>query len=80
MVLGTKSKIESIGRKAYIYAADLSSEKDVSGLAEAVLADGHDVDILLNCAGIQRRHPSHLFPKSDWDEVKPNLSIIPGGY
>jgi 2-deoxy-D-gluconate 3-dehydrogenase len=80
MVLRTKSKIESIGRKAYIYAADLSSEKDVSELAEAVLADGHDVDILLNCAGIQRRHPSHLFPKSDWDEVKPNLSIIPGGY
>jgi 2-dehydro-3-deoxy-D-gluconate 5-dehydrogenase len=80
MVLRTKSKIESIGRKAYIYAADLSSEKDVSELAEAILADGHDVDILLNCAGIQRRHPSHLFPKSDWDEVKPNLSIIPGGY
>jgi len=77
MVLRTKSKIESIGRKAYIYAADLSSEKDVSELAEAVLADGHDVDILLNCAGIQRRHPSHLFPKSDWDEVlQVNLSAV----
>lgn len=23
----------------------------------------------MTCAGIQRRHPSHVFPKHDWDEV-----------
>ncbi|KIN08757.1 hypothetical protein OIDMADRAFT_153340 [Oidiodendron maius Zn] len=76
-VLETKKKIESVGRKAYIYSADLSSDKDVSILAKTILADGHDVDILVNCAGIQRRHPSHLFPKSDWDEVlQVNLSTV----
>jgi 2-dehydro-3-deoxy-D-gluconate 5-dehydrogenase len=26
-------------------------------------------DILLNCAGVQRRHPSEKFPDEDWDEV-----------
>jgi 2-dehydro-3-deoxy-D-gluconate 5-dehydrogenase len=41
-----------VGRKAYIYAADLSSDRDVSILARTILADGHDVDILVNCAGI----------------------------
>lgn len=42
-----------------------------------VLEDGHDIDILLNCAGIQRRHPSHAFPEEDWDEVlQINLSSV----
>jgi len=26
-------------------------------------------DILVNCAGIQRRHPAHEFPDDDWNEV-----------
>lgn len=42
----------------------------MSTLVSRVLADGHDIDILLNCAGIQRRHPSHVFPDEDWDEVE----------
>lgn len=25
--------------------------------------------ILVNCAGIQRRHPAHEFPDEDWNEV-----------
>lgn len=29
------------------------------------------VDILVNCGGIQRRHPSVDFPETDWDEVRP---------
>ena len=65
----TKQKIEGLGRKAWIYTADLASAEAVGGLTERVLKDGHDISILLTCAGIQRRHPSHLFPKDDWDEV-----------
>lgn len=65
----TKQTIESLGRKAFIYTADLSSREDVSGLTKKVLADGHDVSILITCAGIQRRHPAEKFPDSDWDEV-----------
>lgn len=52
-----------------MYIADLASDKEVSTLVKRVLDDGHDIDILVTSAGIQRRHPSHLFPKADWDEV-----------
>ncbi|ODM20232.1 hypothetical protein SI65_03285 [Aspergillus cristatus] len=73
----TKSHIESLGRKATIYTADLSNREDVSTLVKRVLSDGHDISILLNCAGIQRRHPAHIFPDDYWDEVlQVNLSTI----
>ncbi|KAI2924926.1 hypothetical protein CBS63078_2456 [Aspergillus niger] len=73
----TKERIESLGRKATIYTADLSSRESVSQLTPTLLSDGHDIGILVNCAGIQRRHPSHLFPDSDWDEVlQTNLTTI----
>ncbi|OAP58660.1 2-deoxy-D-gluconate 3-dehydrogenase [Fonsecaea erecta] len=67
----TKQAIEALSRKATIYTADLSSQADVSGLAHRVLdpGAGHDVSILVTCAGIQRRHPAHQFPLADWDEV-----------
>ncbi|CAK96444.1 uncharacterized protein An04g02770 [Aspergillus niger] len=70
----TKQRIESLGRKATIYTADLSSRESVSQLTPTLLSDSHDISILVNCAGIQRRHPSHLFPDSDWDET--NLTTI----
>lgn len=70
MNVTTKSKIEALGRKATIFTADLASDEEVSGLTQKVLDAGHDIDILVTCAGIQRRHPSHLFPKKDWDEVE----------
>lgn len=66
---GTKEQIEKLGRKASIYTADLASKQSVSELVSTVIHDGHDINILLNCAGIQRRHPSHVFPDEDWDEV-----------
>ena len=65
----TKKKIEDLGRKAFIYTADLSDQASVDALTKMVLGDGHDVDILVTCAGIQRRHPAHEFPMNDWDEV-----------
>ncbi|KAK7757659.1 hypothetical protein SLS62_000036 [Diatrype stigma] len=65
----TRQKIEALGRKAFIYTADLLSQDAVAGLSKRILADGHDVDILVTCAGIQRRHPAHVFPESDWDDV-----------
>ncbi|PWY93545.1 2-deoxy-D-gluconate 3-dehydrogenase [Aspergillus sclerotioniger CBS 115572] len=75
--LETKQLIESLGRKAPIYTADLSSRESVSALTPTILADNHDINILVNCAGIQRRHPSHLFPDSDWDDVlQTNLTTI----
>lgn len=38
---------------------------------------GFQIDILLNCAGIQRRHPCAEFPDEDWDEVlQVNLTTV----
>ncbi|KAK5454236.1 hypothetical protein LTS15_006236 [Exophiala xenobiotica] len=73
----TKLAIESLGRKATIYTADLGNQAEVSSVAPKILADGHDLSILVTCAGIQRRHPSHEFPLRDWDEVlQVNLTSV----
>jgi 2-deoxy-D-gluconate 3-dehydrogenase len=65
-----------VGRKAIIYTADLSSQAEVAALTPAILKDGHKINILVNCAGIQRRHPSAEFPDNDWNEVMP-FSPVP---
>ncbi|KAI1397875.1 NAD(P)-binding protein [Hypoxylon fuscum] len=65
----TKKAIEALGRKAHIYTADLTSTEDVAGLVPKVLADGHTIRILVNCAGIQIRHPPEVFPDSDYRAV-----------
>lgn len=71
--VGTKQAIEKLGRKATIYEADLANKDDMRGLVKRIVDDEHDIDILVNCGGIQRRHPAHEFPDEDWDEVSPQL-------
>lgn len=49
----------------------------MKALLPKVLNDGHQVHILLNCGGIQRRHPAHQFPDDDWNEVlQVNLNAV----
>ncbi|KAL1982418.1 hypothetical protein VTN96DRAFT_1323 [Rasamsonia emersonii] len=69
--------VNRIGRKAWIHVAELSDREAVKGIIPAVLKLGVKPDILLNCAGIQRRHPSEKFPDEDWDEVlQVNLTSV----
>ncbi|KAF2105349.1 hypothetical protein BDV96DRAFT_592646 [Lophiotrema nucula] len=73
----TQQKIQSLGRKATIYTADLSSNSSMTALVPSILKDGHKIHILLNCGGIQRRHPAHQFPDTDWQEVlQVNLTAV----
>lgn len=73
----TVQQIEALGRKATIYTADLSSPSSVASLIPTILKDGHRIHILLNCAGIQKRHPAHVFPDDDWQAVlQVNLSTV----
>ncbi len=65
----TLQAIEALGRKAIIYTADLSSQAEVAALTPDILKDGHKIRILVNCAGIQRRHPCAQFPDNDWNDV-----------
>ncbi|KAF2639107.1 NAD(P)-binding protein [Massarina eburnea CBS 473.64] len=73
----TKTAIEALGRKATIYTADLSSNASVAQLTPTILKDGHRIHILLNCGGIQKRHPAHQFPDDDWQAVlQVNLTSV----
>jgi len=73
----THEHVQSLGRKSTIYTANLSSQAEVSSLTKRILDDKHDPSILITCAGIQRRHPSHEFPQADWDEViQVNLTTV----
>ena len=66
----TRDEIRALGRTATIYTADLAHRDQIKGLVKKVLEDGHDISILINCGGIQRRHPADQFPDEDWDEVR----------
>lgn len=73
----TKSHIESLGRKCTIHVADLSSQSSVASVVPDLVSAGHDMSILLNCAGIQKRHPAHQFPDDDWNAVlQVNLTTV----
>ncbi|KAK9234218.1 2-deoxy-d-gluconate 3-dehydrogenase [Lipomyces kononenkoae] len=66
----TLDAIEAVGSKATIVKCDLSRAEEVKGLADYITKSlGYAIDILVNCGGIQRRHPSELFPDDDWNEV-----------
>ena len=73
----TKQEVQTIGQKASIYHADLARGEDLSGLVKRIIDDGYDIDILVNCGGIQRRHAAHQFPDDDWNEVlQVNLNAV----
>ncbi|KFY31991.1 hypothetical protein V493_00626 [Pseudogymnoascus sp. VKM F-4281 (FW-2241)] len=73
----THDQVVALGRKCTIYTADLALQESVAGLLPRILADDHKINILLNCAGIQRRHLSDKFPSKDWDEVlQVNLTTV----
>ncbi|OAL56463.1 NAD(P)-binding protein [Pyrenochaeta sp. DS3sAY3a] len=73
----TKDAVEALGRKATIYTADLSDKASVASLTPRILADSHRIHILVNCGGIQRRHPAHQFPSDDWETVlQVNLTSV----
>ncbi|ORY13569.1 hypothetical protein BCR34DRAFT_261530 [Clohesyomyces aquaticus] len=75
----TKSLIESLTlpRRCTIFPSDLSSPASVSALIPSILSAGHTIHMLLNCGGIQRRHPADQFPDEDWHAVlQVNLTAV----
>jgi len=73
----TSTQIESLGRKCTIHAADLSSQSSLASVIPQIISEQERIHILLNCGGIQRRHPAHQFPDEDWDAViQVNLTSV----
>jgi len=73
----TYDTISSLGRKCTIATADLADQSSVSKIIPNLAASGHNMDILVTCAGIQKRHPAHQFPDEDWNSVlQVNLTTV----
>ncbi|UOQ44748.1 SDR family oxidoreductase [Halobacillus salinarum] len=67
--LDVKNEIENLGRTCRTIPCDLSQTEQVKEAIPQVVSEFGKIDILVNCAGIQRRSPSVDFPEEDWDEV-----------
>ena len=73
----TVEGVHSLGRKARIVTAELSDPSAVAKIVPDLVAEGVDMHILLNCAGVQSRHDAHEFPMEDWDRViQVNLNTV----
>jgi len=63
----TEEMVEKVGKKCYAFACDLSRMDDAGPVVEEIEKAAGPVSILVNNAGIQRRHKAEEFPLADWD-------------
>jgi NAD(P)-dependent dehydrogenase (short-subunit alcohol dehydrogenase family) len=64
----TVKELETLGRRARAYAADMTSPADVEAMAAAVVTDFGYVDVLVNNAGVASR--GRAVADTDVDEVE----------
>lgn len=62
-------EIENEGVRALGISFDLLDFDHYDALIDQIVNEMGQIDILLNNAGVQKRHPSVEFPKDDWDFV-----------
>ena len=63
------AQIEALGRSACYLVYDLADAQGIAGAFDHVIDKTGRVDILLNCAGIQRRGPAEELSIQDWQAV-----------
>ena len=63
------AQIEALGRKAWYVAYDLAQTTGIPAAFDEIAGKAGGVDILLNCAGIQRRGPAEDLSLEDWQAV-----------
>ena len=64
-----EAELQAQGVRGKSYAFDLANFDEFDHLVENIVADFGRIDILINNAGVQKRHPSTQFPMEDWDFV-----------
>jgi len=69
LVTATAQEIESLGRRSLPLASDVTNRSSLDNLLQVVLEHFGKVDILVNCAGFNRRAPTLDFPESEWDQM-----------
>ncbi|MEA9392369.1 gluconate 5-dehydrogenase [Acerihabitans sp. TG2] len=62
-------QLQDRGYTAYPAAFDVTQSQAVNNAIEQIESDIGPIDILINNAGIQRRHPFTEFPEKDWDDI-----------
>ncbi len=65
----TIADFEKEGLQATGYDFNLADFDKYPSLVAKILKEQGSIDILLNNAGVQKRHPAEDFPKKDWDFV-----------
>lgn len=74
---GVVEELKAKGCKAIAVRGDLSRRDEIQRMFDEAIQAMGGVDILVNAAGIQRRHPSEEFPIEDWDAVlRINLDAV----
>lgn len=69
-VFTISEQLNKEGYKVHPIKADVSDRSQIkSSFITAIDLLGGKLDILINSAGIQRRHSSEIFPEKDWDDV-----------
>ena len=70
-------EIDNDSSKIHFVKVNLANRKDLKLGFETALNKLKRIDILVNCAGTQKRHPSEDFPIEDWDLViELNLTTV----
>jgi NAD(P)-dependent dehydrogenase (short-subunit alcohol dehydrogenase family) len=62
-------EIQSKGRKSLAVSVDVTQEKSVQAMVDAILKKFPRIDILVNAAGIAIRKPADSFPVDEWQQV-----------
>jgi 2-deoxy-D-gluconate 3-dehydrogenase len=65
----TQAAVEAWGRRCFPVGYDLEEVGGIPDLVERIEREYGPVDILVNAAGITRRHLPEDFPTEDWDAV-----------
>lgn len=65
----TAQAVETVGRAALIYPADVSKKSDIERIVSDVVAKWGRVDILVNNAGVDAASPALDYSETDWDFV-----------
>ena len=60
-------EIKEAGGKAEFVSCDVTKEADCKALADGVAKRYSRIDVLVNCAGVARRHTVETLSESDWD-------------
>ena len=62
-------EIEKVGGSAAFFNVDATCRESMKALLESVVAVRNNVDVLINCAGVNASTPNFEIPDDDWNKV-----------